>query len=95
MLNASIAINTISAVIIKSISLANSLQYNTHLRDRFSNLSIFNLLIVGARIPGVTRSSTSDLTISLTFTHTNIPIAIPIILYFVIKSINSCSIDSL
>ena len=84
------SIKIINATTINDITFANNLPYNTHLHERSSSLSIWSFLNTGDNNNGVNKSSTNDVTISLTFEAIINHTATQITLYHCKNIINSC-----
>ena len=84
--------NTITAVIKKSIMFARTFPYKTPLHESSSSLFTFSFVKRGLKISGVTRSSIKPFTRVQTLLAMRSPTAIPTILYFARKAINSAII---
>ena len=72
--------NRQKATMTKSIALAITFPYKIHLKDKFSNLSIFNFFRSGQKMAGVIKSSTNDLVTSATLVAKISQIVTPITL---------------
>jgi len=84
--------NTRNAVIRKSINVEITLPYRIHLYERSSIFLTLSLVRIGLRIIGVIRLSIIHFTSSPTLVATSNQIAIPMILYWERKAINSLNI---